>query len=101
MEQVAGNSSAIDTPLMALIADWAAAEDPGARVVPTILPGFTDTRSWRAAFPDVVGYGFFPQKHQSLYETAPLVHGADERIDARDVELAAGFFEHAAREICG
>jgi acetylornithine deacetylase/succinyl-diaminopimelate desuccinylase-like protein len=101
MEQVAGNTSPVDTPLMATIADWVAAEDPGARVVPTILPGFSDTRSWRAAFPDVVGYGFFPQSHQTLHETASLMHGADERIDARDVELATRFYEHAARELCG
>ena len=76
-------------------------KDPGARCVPTILPGFTDSRTWRATFPDCVAYGFFPQRHMSLYESAPLVHGADERIDVRDLELAAEFFEHAAREICG
>ncbi len=101
MEEVVGNGSPVESPLMGLISDWVAAEDPGARVVPTILPGFTDSRSWRAAFPDCVAYGFFPQRHMTLYESAPLVHGADERIDVRDVELATGFFEHAARALCG
>jgi len=100
MEEVVGNMSPIDSRLMDVISDWVATEDPGARTVPTILPGFTDSRTWRAAFPDLVAYGFFPQKHMSLYESAPLVHSANERIDVRDVELATRFFEHAAREIC-
>ena len=100
-EQVAGNASALESPLMDVISRWVSREDPGARCVPTILPGFTDSRTWRATFPACVAYGFFPQRHMSLYESAPLVHGADERIDVRDVELAASFFEHAAREICG
>ena len=57
-----------------------------------ILPGFTDSRHFRAAFPECVAYGFFPQRHQSLLETAPLVHGADERIDVRDLQFATEFF---------
>ena len=100
-EQVAGNGSALESPMMDLIARWVQRVDPGARSIPTILPGFTDSRTWRATFPDCVAYGFFPQRHMSLYESAPLVHGADERIDARDVILASEFFEHAARELCG
>ena len=40
------------------------------------------------AFPECVAYGFFPQRHQSLLETAPLIHGADERIDVRDLAFA-------------
>jgi acetylornithine deacetylase/succinyl-diaminopimelate desuccinylase-like protein len=100
-EQVAGNASALESPLMDVISRWVAREDPSARCVPTILPGFTDSRTWRATFPECVAYGFFPQRHMSLYESAPLVHGADERIDVRDLVLAAEFFEYAAREICG
>ena len=53
-----------------------------------ILPGFTDSRHFRTAFPDCVAYGFFPHRHQSLLEAAPLVHGADERIDVRDLGFA-------------
>src|SRR3954454_10604433 len=98
-ERVIGNSSPVETPLMELIRGWLAHEDPGARVVPTILPGFTDSRTFRAAFPELIAYGFFPQKHQTLYEAAPLIHSADERIDARDVEFAAKFFTDASREL--
>jgi acetylornithine deacetylase/succinyl-diaminopimelate desuccinylase-like protein len=92
LEQVVGNRSPMESPLMDAIGDWVADHDPGAQAVPVALPAFTDSRWWRAAFPDCVAYGFFPQRHQTLYETWPLVHGADERIDVRDLGFAAAFF---------
>jgi acetylornithine deacetylase/succinyl-diaminopimelate desuccinylase-like protein len=67
---------------------WIEQRDPGAQVVPVILPGFTDSRHFRLAFPECVAYGFFPHRHQTMLESAPLVHGADERIDVRDVAFA-------------
>jgi len=100
-EEVVGNASRAESPLMDAIAGWVDAQDPGARLVPTILPGFTDSRTWRAAFPDCVAYGFFPQREMTLYEVGPLWHGADERIDVRDLEFATRFFADMAREICG
>jgi acetylornithine deacetylase/succinyl-diaminopimelate desuccinylase-like protein len=95
-ERVVGNHSPMASPLMDAISGWVAERDPGARTAPTILPGFTDSRHFRAAFPDCVAYGFFPQRHQSLPETAPLIHGADERIDVRDLTFAAEFFRDLA-----
>ena len=78
---------------MDAIADGISARDPGAEVVPVILPGFTDSRRhFRAAFPECVAYGFFPQYHQSLFETSPLIHAPDERIDVRDLAFATEFF---------
>ena len=64
-----------------------------------ILPGFTDSRRFRNAFPDCVAYGFFPHRHQTLFEAAPLVHGADERIDVRDLGYAAQFYADVARTL--
>jgi acetylornithine deacetylase/succinyl-diaminopimelate desuccinylase-like protein len=98
-EQVVGNASPVESPLMDVIRDWVAGEEPGALVLPTILPGFTDSRTFRDAFPECVAYGFFPQRHQTLYETSPLIHGADERIDVRDLDLARRFFADAARRL--
>jgi acetylornithine deacetylase/succinyl-diaminopimelate desuccinylase-like protein len=92
VERVVGNQSPVDSPLMDAIAAWVGEHDPGARVVPTGLPGFTDSRTFRDHFPDCVAYGFFPQRHMSLHETSPLIHSADERIDVRDLGFAAGFF---------
>jgi acetylornithine deacetylase/succinyl-diaminopimelate desuccinylase-like protein len=100
-ERIAGNSSPMQSPLMDAIAEWVAEQDPGACTAPTILPGFTDSRHFRDAFPECVAYGFFPQRHQSLLQTAPLIHGADERIDMRDLAFAAEFFRDLALRILG
>jgi acetylornithine deacetylase/succinyl-diaminopimelate desuccinylase-like protein len=100
-EQVIGNGSSVESPLMDAIRAWLGEEEPGARVVPTILPGFTDSRTFRAAFPECVAYGFFPHRHQTLYDTAPLIHSADERIDVRDLELATRFFSDVTRRLLG
>ncbi len=98
-EQVVGNSSPVESVLMDAIHDWLGEQDPNASTVPTILPGFTDSRTFRVAFPDCVAYGFFPHRHMTLYEAAPLIHGADERIDARDVGFAASFFRDLTRRL--
>jgi acetylornithine deacetylase/succinyl-diaminopimelate desuccinylase-like protein len=91
-EAVVGNRSPVASKLMAAISGWVEENDPGAETVPTVLPAFTDSRWFRAAFPDCVAYGFFPQRHQTIYETWPLMHAADERIDVRDLGFAAAFF---------
>jgi acetylornithine deacetylase/succinyl-diaminopimelate desuccinylase-like protein len=100
-ECVVGNQSPVASPLMDAIAAWIGEHDPGASVVPTVLPGFTDSRTFRDAFPECVAYGFFPQRHMTLYETSPLIHAADERIDVRDLGFAAGFFYDVCRELLG
>ena len=99
MEGVVGNRSPVASPLMDAIADWVGDADPGAEAVPTVLPAFTDSRWWRDAFPDCVAYGFFPQRHQTLYESWPLIHGADERIDVRDLGFATEFFADLPRRL--
>jgi acetylornithine deacetylase/succinyl-diaminopimelate desuccinylase-like protein len=100
-EQVTGNQSPIASSLMDAIDRWVRANDAGAETLPVILPGFSDSRWFREAFPDCVAYGFFPQRHQTLLESAPLIHNADERIDVRDLGFAAGFYADIARELLG
>jgi acetylornithine deacetylase/succinyl-diaminopimelate desuccinylase-like protein len=100
-EQVVGNRSAVASELMDAISGWIVERDPGAEVVPVVLPGFTDSRHFRVAFPECVAYGFFPQRHQSMLETAPLIHGADERIDVRDLAFATELYADLARRILG
>lgn len=100
-EQVVGNGSPADTPLYAAIEGFLAAEDPGARVVPTMLPAFTDSRTFRDAFPECVAYGFFPQREMTLYETSPLIHSRDERIAVADLGFAARCYRHVCKEILG
>jgi acetylornithine deacetylase/succinyl-diaminopimelate desuccinylase-like protein len=91
-EAIVGNRSPVASPLMDAIGGWLAEQDERAETVPTVLPAFTDCRWFRAAFPDCVAYGFFPQRHQTVYETFPMMHAADERIDVRDLGFAAAFF---------
>jgi acetylornithine deacetylase/succinyl-diaminopimelate desuccinylase-like protein len=100
-EQVMGNRSPVESSLMDAISDWIAERDPGAEVLPVVLPGFTDSRHFRLAFPECVAYGFFPQRHQSMLESTPLIHGADERIDVRDLEFATELFRDLALRILG
>ncbi len=100
-ERISGNSSPIDSPLMGALEEWVTQQDPGARTVPTIMPGFTDSRHFRAAFPECVAYGFFPQRHQSLLETQALMHAPDERIDERDLAYAAECYRDLAVRLLG
>jgi acetylornithine deacetylase/succinyl-diaminopimelate desuccinylase-like protein len=101
LEQRIGNRSPIESPLMDALRGWVAAREPGSEAVPFVLPAFTDSRWFRAAFPDCVAYGFFPQRELSLGEAWPLVHGADERIAVRDLGYAADCFASVARELLG
>ncbi|MGI8439602.1 MAG: M20/M25/M40 family metallo-hydrolase [Thermoleophilaceae bacterium] len=100
-ETVIGNRSAIETPLMEHIRAFVEHEDPGARVAPMVLPGFTDSRWFREAFPDCVAYGFFPQRTMDMFEAMPLIHGADERIPVADLGLASRFFAELAPKVLG
>jgi acetylornithine deacetylase/succinyl-diaminopimelate desuccinylase-like protein len=98
-ERVIGNRSPIDSPLMDAIREWVGEADPGAEAVPVVLPAFTDSRWFRAAFPGCVAYGFFPQRHQDLFASWPLMHSADERLDVRDVGFATRFFADLPRRL--
>ena len=99
-ENVTGNASPAASPLADAITDWVAENDPGAGVVPIVMPGFSDSHWWRKAFgADTTVYGFSPQRDMTLFEASPLVHSADERIKASDVELAARFFADISRKV--
>ena len=100
-ETVTGNSSPVQTELMHAIEGWVRRHDPGAATVPVILPGFSDSKWFRDAFPDCVAYGFFPQRHQTLLHAGPLIHNADERIDVRDLAFATSFYADLASELLG
>ena len=100
-ETVIGNSSPVDAPLMETIREFVEREDPGAELAPVVLPGFSDSRWFREAFPDCVAYGFFPQNAMGLFEVMPLVHGADERIPVEDLGLAARFYSDLIERTLG
>ena len=70
-------------------------------MVPVVLPAFTDSRTFRNAFPECVAYGFFPMFHTSLYEMWSLIHAPDERIDVRDLAFATRCYRDLAQELLG
>jgi acetylornithine deacetylase/succinyl-diaminopimelate desuccinylase-like protein len=100
-ESVIGNASPIESPLMDHIRSFVEQEDAGAQLAPFTMPGFTDSRWFREAFPECVAYGFFPQRTMDMFEAAPLIHGKDERIPIADLGLAARFFAELAPKVLG
>jgi acetylornithine deacetylase/succinyl-diaminopimelate desuccinylase-like protein len=100
-EAVVGNSSPMDSPLADAIRAWLADADPGAEIAPTVMPGFSDSNPFRTAFPDAVVYGFCPHREIDLLRSAPLIHGADERVPASDIELSSRFFYELPQRMLG
>ena len=100
-EAVVGNASPLDSPLSDAIREWIEEVDPGTGIAPIVMPGFSDSNRFRTAFPDAVVYGFWPRREIGLLEAAPLIHGADERVPASDIELSASFFYELPRRLLG
>ncbi len=100
VDRVVGNRSEPEGPLAEAIADWVSRADPGAEVLPLVMPGFSDSHWFREAFGTTV-FGFCPQSAMGLAESIPLVHGADERVPVADVELAARFFWDLPQRLLG
>jgi acetylornithine deacetylase/succinyl-diaminopimelate desuccinylase-like protein len=100
-ETVLGNSSPFETAFADAIREWLAAADSSAELVPSVMPGFSDSHWFRAAFGAATVYGFCPQRELDMFKAAPLVHGADERAAVSDVELAASFYADLAVRVLG
>jgi len=88
-----GNESPAPTPLSAAIESVMAELVPGAEVVPLHLCGFTDSRWFREAFPDIVAYGFCPYLAEDTATMGGREHARDERIALADVGFQVRFFE--------
>ncbi len=100
-ESLVGMASAIESPLMDALGAWVSGVDPGARCLPTVSVGYSDSRTFRAAFPDCVAYGFFPYCHMPLSLVTALPHARNERIDIRDLALAVECYRSVARSLLG
>jgi acetylornithine deacetylase/succinyl-diaminopimelate desuccinylase-like protein len=100
-ETVTGNESPPHSPLMDALRSWVGRTDPEAACLPTVSTGYSDSRTFRAAFGDLVAYGFFPQRHMRAQDVAALVHGRDERIDVRDLVLATDCYRSVALDLLG
>lgn len=94
-ERDGGTRSPLQTPLWAALEGWVGELEPGARLVPLVCAGFTDSHWMREAF-GTVAYGFFPQKAMDVELAARLIHSADERIPVDDLELGVHALRAAA-----
>jgi acetylornithine deacetylase/succinyl-diaminopimelate desuccinylase-like protein len=90
-----GTRSALETPLWSAVERFVAELEPGARVAPICVAGFTDSHWLREAF-GTVAYGFFPMRTMSAEVAARLIHSADERIPVDDVGLGVEFLRSVA-----
>jgi acetylornithine deacetylase/succinyl-diaminopimelate desuccinylase-like protein len=75
-------ASPVDTHLFRAIEVVAEATQPGALVVPRVVPGFTDAHWFREA--GLVAYGFVPRWNQPPEDRG--VHGPNERISVENLE---------------
>jgi acetylornithine deacetylase/succinyl-diaminopimelate desuccinylase-like protein len=93
-----GTRSPLGTPLWATIERFVGQLEPGARVAPICVAGFTDSHWLREAF-GTVAYGFFPMRAMTPEVAARLIHSADERVPVDDLELGVEFLRFAAQSV--
>jgi acetylornithine deacetylase/succinyl-diaminopimelate desuccinylase-like protein len=98
IEAVGGTRSSLHTPFWEAIEVFVEHEEPGARLVPMVLSGFTDSHYVREAF-GTISYGFFPIRSMDSDLAARLVHSADERVAVDDLELGTRFLLHLVRTL--
>ena len=67
-----------------------------------MLPAFTDSRTFRAAFPECVAYGFFPQRaDEPLRDLAARARRATSASTAADLGFAARCYRDVTKELLG
>jgi acetylornithine deacetylase/succinyl-diaminopimelate desuccinylase-like protein len=93
-----GTRSELGTPLWSAIERFVGQLEPGARLAPMCVAGFTDSHWLRESF-GTVAYGFFPMRMMSPEVAARLIHSADERIPVEDVELGVDFLRFVAQSL--
>jgi acetylornithine deacetylase/succinyl-diaminopimelate desuccinylase-like protein len=88
--------SPLDTDLFHTISAVVQEHVPGATFLPSLSPGFTDSRAFRRR--GVVAYGFIP----CLLELAELAttHGHNERISVDSLRLGTQILFDVVRRMC-
>src|SRR5438552_1484816 len=76
------SSSDPSSPLIAAVRQLAAADLGGAPVIPSVIPGFTDSHYFREQ--GVASYGFIP--FVLTEEEEKTVHGSNERVSVQNLE---------------
>ena len=76
-----GTRSELGTPLWSAIESFVDVIEPGARLAPICVAGFTDSHWLREAF-GTVAYGFFPMRTMSAELASRLIHSARETLSS-------------------
>ena len=76
-----------DLSMLALLSDVLRAADPDAVPLPMLLPGVTDGRFFARL--GIQTYGFLPMRLPAGMNFASLLHAADERVPAQEINWGA------------
>lgn len=94
-----GNASRSDTPLAEAIERVMDELVPEGFVAPMCCVAYTDCNSIRAAWPDVIAYGFLPWVVDDYFAVKQRMHNHDERIALRDLGFQTDFVESLVRRL--
>jgi acetylornithine deacetylase/succinyl-diaminopimelate desuccinylase-like protein len=86
------------SPLYDAIRETIAARDPGAMVVPYLMPGFTDAKYFTKL--GAKWYGFSPVQIPPGMRFADMFHGNDERIPVEGLKWGANVLYDLVRRFC-
>ncbi|OGQ29004.1 MAG: hypothetical protein A3I75_03555 [Deltaproteobacteria bacterium RIFCSPLOWO2_02_FULL_50_16] len=92
------SSVAQDTPLFETIRDVVGRNDPGGRVVPYLMTGFSDSH-WLNEV-GIKAYGFSPVKIPPEFPFSRLFHGHDERIPVEGFRWGLQTFYDVVSRFC-
>jgi acetylornithine deacetylase/succinyl-diaminopimelate desuccinylase-like protein len=85
----------VDGPLVAVLRAAVAAEDPDGVLLPYLLPGSTDAKSFSRL--GIACYGFTPLRVPDDFDTYRCFHAADERVPVSALRFGARVTERVLR----
>ena len=94
---IPGNASPYETTFTDAIATVVEEMTPGTALAPMHCVGYTDSNSFRCAWPEVIAYGFLPFVTEDYFTVKERFHNKDERIAVRDLGFQAAFIERLIR----
>lgn len=89
--------SPVDAPLVHAMRAAIAAEDPGAVVLPYLLPGGTDNKLLNKI--GINGYGFVPLRVPDGFDVFGLFHAPDERVPVAALEFGVRTLDRLIRQL--
>ncbi len=94
------SESRVDTPLWDAINRAATAVYPAAMCIPTLTPGGTDARFFRALGVPAYGMALY-SRAMTLTQFSSMFHANDERVDQESLRLTVELYEAVARDLLG